>query len=317
MKTALLFPGQGSQYIGMGKDLYDNYPKAKEIIDLAGGELKKIIFEGPEESLKLTKYTQPAIFTVSAAAFEVFKSLIDFSKFEFVAAGHSLGEYGALYAAGFFNFKDGLEMVKARGNFIQTASEANAGIMAAIIGLEKAKLSEICKEASTQGVSTQGVCEMVNFNSPGQIVIAGTIDAVNKAVELANAAGALKCVILNVSGPFHSLLMSSAAEAMSKELEKYAIAKPVFGVYTNCDAQFTYDAGTVKEKLVRQIKSAVKWDESIKNIINAGFETFIEIGPGKVLTGLLKRIDKSRKALNIEDKTSLEKTITAIFSFPI
>ncbi|MDR2860401.1 MAG: ACP S-malonyltransferase, partial [Elusimicrobiota bacterium] len=210
-KICLMFPGQGSQTVGMGKDLYDKYPKAKEIFDLAGEELKKVIFEGPEETLKLTKWTQPAIFTVSIAAFEAFKSNIDVSKFEFIAAGHSLGEYSALCAAGFFSFEDGLKMVQARGGFLQTASEANKGTMAAVLGLEKQKILEVCKEASSIGV-----CEAVNFNCPGQIVIAGTIDAVNKAVELANKAGAIKCVILNVSGAFHSSLMKSASESMSK-----------------------------------------------------------------------------------------------------
>lgn len=303
-KIALMFPGQGSQYVGMGKDFYEKYPKAKEIIDLAGDELKKVIFEGPEDTLKITKYTQPAIFTVSMAAFEVLKENIDFSKHEFVAAGHSLGEYSALCAAGFFSFKDGLEMVKARGEYIQKASETNPGTMAAIMGMEKNAVEDICKQASNEGV-----CEAVNFNSPGQIVIAGTVAAVNKAVELATAAGAMKCVILNVSGPFHSSLMSQAADMMAEELKKYTFSEPSFGVYTNCDALLTKDSAIVKEKLVKQIKNAVKWDESVQNIINDGFDKFIEAGPGKVLSGLLRRIDRSKKALNVEDSVSLEKTI--------
>ncbi|MDR0823225.1 MAG: ACP S-malonyltransferase [Endomicrobium sp.] len=304
MKVCLMFPGQGSQSVGMGKDLYVQYPKAKEIIDLAGDELKKVIFEDPEDTLKLTKYTQPAIFTISIAAFEVFKEKIDISKYEFVSAGHSLGEYSALCAAGFFNFQDGLEMVKARGGFLQDASETNPGMMAAVLGLDKAVLIDICQKASDLGI-----CQPVNFNSPGQIVIAGKAEALQKAIELANAAGAMKCVMLNVSGPFHSSLMKAAADNMEKELAKYEFSVPKFPTYSNCDAALTDDKAIVKEKLVKQIHNAVLWDESINNIIKAGYDKFIEIGPGKVLSGLLRRIDRSKKALNIEDSASLEKTL--------
>ncbi|GHT37435.1 malonyl CoA-acyl carrier protein transacylase [Endomicrobiia bacterium] len=303
-KVVLMFPGQGSQSVGMGKDLYNRYSKAKEIIDLAGSELKKIIFEGPEETLKLTRYTQPAIFTVSIATFEVFKELFDASNVEFVAAGHSLGEYSALCAAGFFGFEDGLSMVRARGEFIQKASEENPGLMAAIIGMDKSAVEDVCKK-----VSELGVCEAVNFNSPGQIIVAGTVAAVNKAVELAAQFATAKTAILNVSGAFHSSLMTSASNSMGKELLKYNFDDPSFGVYTNCDALLTNDASFVKEKLVKQIKSPVKWDEIIQNVIVAGFDRFVEIGHGKVLSGLLKRIDKSKKALNIEDSISLQETL--------
>jgi len=303
-KITLMFPGQGSQTVGMGKELYDKYAKAREVIDSAGDELKRIIFEGPEETLRLSRNTQPAVFTVSMATFEVFKESFDILKNDFVAAGHSLGEYSALCAAGFFSFKDGLSMVKARGEFIQKASEENPGIMAAIIGIEESAVENICKQ-----VSNFGACEAVNFNSPEQIVIAGTSAAVNEAVKLAYEAGAKKTVILNVSGPFHSSLMASAAENMSRELEKYSFTVPSFGVFTNCDALLTRDLSTVKEKLVKQIKSPVKWSESIKNIIAAGFDKFVEIGPGRVLSGLLRRIDKSKKALNIENPVGLQKAL--------
>ncbi|MDR1122573.1 MAG: ACP S-malonyltransferase [Endomicrobium sp.] len=303
LKIALMFPGQGSQSVGMGKDLYEKYPKAKEIIDLGGDELKKIIFEGPQETLTFTRYAQPAIFTVSIAAFEVFKEFYDFKNIEFIAAGHSLGEYSALCAAGFFEFKDGLSMVKARGEFMQKASESHPGIMVAIIGLDSFVVEDICKQSSMYGV-----CEVVNFNAPGQVVIAGVIAAVNRAVELASIAHATKTVVLNVSGPFHSSLMSSASNNMAKELEKYDFNTPKFSVCVNCDASLITTA-KVKEKLARQIKSSVKWDESVKTIISLGFDKFIEIGPGKLLSGLLRRIDKSKRALNIDNCISLEKTL--------
>jgi [acyl-carrier-protein] S-malonyltransferase len=305
-KVCLMFPGQGSQVLGMGKDLYDNYQEAKKVFDIAGDDLKKVVFEGQEETLKLTKWTQPAIFTVSIAAFEVLKSKIDISKFDFVAAGHSLGEYSALCAAGFFSFSDGLKIVQARGGFLQAASEKSKGAMAAILGMDKQKLGDICNE-----VSSIGICEMANFNCPGQIVISGMFDAVNKAIELANVQAA-KCILLNVSGAFHSSLMTQAAQSMSNELDKYSFTKPNFAVYTNCDAALSSDISAIKPKLVKQINNAVKWDESITNIIKSGFDTFIELGTGRVLSGLLRKIDKSKKALNIEDCASLDKTLAQL-----
>lgn len=306
-KIALMFPGQGVQWVGMGKDLYNKYLKAKEVIDIAGDELKSVIFNGSEEVLKLSKYAQPAIFTVSVAVFEVFKELYDISVNNFVAAGHSLGEYSALCAAGFFDFRDGLAMVRARGEFIQKASEENPGTMAAIIGLKKSVVECICKQ-----VSSFGICEPVNFNSPEQIVIAGSLLSINEAIKLATVAGAAKCIILNVSGPFHSSLMISAADDMARELDKYNFNVPSFGVFTNCDALLTTDELSVKEKLIRQIKSPVRWDEIINNVIALGFDRFIEIGPGRILSGLLKRIDKSKRVLNIEDSMSLQKTLTEL-----
>ena len=300
-KLVLMFPGQGSQTVGMGKDFYDKYSVAKDIIDSCDDDLKNVIFSGPEESLKDTKYAQPAIFTISCAIFETLKSVFNLDNFEIVTAGHSLGEYSALYAAGFFSFKDGLNIVKARGGFIAQASDKNPGGMAAIIGMAKQDVIDVCKQASDEGV-----CEAVNFNSPGQIVISGTKAALAKAVELAQAKGAKRAIILNVSGPFHSSLMKPAAEQMKAELEKFNFLQPKYSIITNCDAQQTKDNSSIKEKLVKQICSPVLWDTSITNLINDGFDTFVEIGPGKVLSGLVRRIDKTKKILNIEKVEDLE-----------
>ncbi len=303
-KIMLMFPGQGSQYVGMGKDLYEKFSVAKDTIDAVGDELKKIIFEGTEEDLKSTQNAQPAIFATSIACFEVLKQSTDLNKFEIITAGHSLGEYSAMCASGIFSFKDGLSMVKARGGFIQKASEENPGTMAAILGMDKDTVVNICNQAGQIGV-----CDAVNFNSPGQIVISGNTQAVQKAVELAQAQGATKAILLNVSGPFHSKLMTPASEMMADELKKYTLNNPVYPVITNCDAELTKDSSNVKEKLAKQINNSVKWDASILNAVSCGTELFIEVGPQRVLSGLMRRIDKSKKVLNIEDSASLEKVL--------
>jgi [acyl-carrier-protein] S-malonyltransferase len=305
-KIGLLFPGQGAQYVGMGKELYDNHPEAKEVFDTAntliGFDLRKIVFEGPEDTLRQTNYTQPAIFVASLAAYSVLKAKLNIQDSACIAAGHSLGEYSAMAAAGIFSLKDGINLVKARGSFIQDASSKSSGTMAAIIGLDSSKIHEICKTAGP-------VCEAVNFNCPGQTVIAGTIEAVNKAVELANQAGATKSIVLNVSGPFHSSLMTPASIAMKGELAKYTFSAPRFPVVANCDAEISADTVSIKEKLVRQINSPVLWENTINRMIGSGVETFIEIGPGRVLSGLLRRIDKTKKSVNVEDLKSLEKVL--------
>ncbi len=305
-KIAIVFPGQASQYVGMGREFYETYSVAKDILDnsneTSGYDLKKIIFEGPIELLTQTLYTQPSVFVTSAMCFGVFLDHYPLPG-GFSLAGHSLGEYSALYAAGVFDFQTGLSLVKKRAEFIAAASSKNPGTMAAVIGLDESKVDEICKETGA---------EVVNFNSPGQLVIAGRRQAVTDAASKAKDRGAMKVVELNVSGAFHSTLMKEASDNMSLELNKVELKTAKLPVFMNCDALPTTSSEEIRKKLVIQIDHPVLWEKTIKNMLSDGTDTFIEVGPGKVLAGLIKRIERKTKILNVEDKKSLEETIAQL-----
>lgn len=307
MKTAFLFPGQGSQYVGMGKELAESFPAARSVIDRAaaalGPEYIDVFLSGPEEKLRQTRFTQVSLFVVSLAAYEVLRTS---GLKPDACAGHSLGEYSALCAAGAFDFETGLALVKARGEAIGAASEKVPGTMAAIVGLDRAVVEDLCRQASAQGV-----CQAVNYNCPGQIVIAGAVDAVRAAVAAAQAAGAPKSVVLNVSGPFHSSLMKPAADAMAGVLAGAALRAPAVPVVMNVDARPAADAEAVRRHLVRQIDHPVLWEDSLRTLFDLGCDRFIEVGPGRVLSGLLRRTDKSKKFSNIEDKKSADAVLAA------
>ncbi len=306
-KTAFLFPGQGSQYVGMGKELHDHFPVARSVFERAEAKLGRdcidVIFSGPEEKLRKTQFTQVSLFIVSLAAYQVVKAS---GRTADMMAGHSLGEYSALCAAGAFDFETGLDLVKARGEAIGEAAETIPGTMAALIGLDRSVVEEICVKASTLGV-----CQPVNYNCPGQIVVAGAVAAVEEAVKWAQAAGSPKSVRLNVSGAFHSTLMKPAADKMAGVLAKARIVAPTVPVVANVDAKPLQDPQAIREKLVHQIDHAVLWEDTLKYMIGAGVENFVEIGPGRVLSGLVRRTDKTRKFSNIEDKKSADALLLA------
>ena len=307
-KVAFVFPGQASQYPGMGRELAEKYVVARAVFEEAdqalGFSISKICFEGTEEELKQTANTQPAILTCSVAMFRVAAEqglLPDF------VAGHSLGEYSALVAAGSLKFSDAVQLVRKRGTYMQEAVPAGEGAMAAILGLPPAVVADACKRAAEHDV-----CAPANLNSHEQIVISGNAGAVKRAVEIANQLGAKRAVMLPVSAPFHSTLMMPAQEKLAKDLEKTEFVDLKWPLVTNVDADTEIKGSEARDALIRQVTMPVRWEESVRALIDEGVNTFVEVGPGRVLTGLLRQIERSVAALNIEDEKSLAMTLEKI-----
>ncbi len=300
-KRAILFPGQGSQYVGMAKDIAGNSSLAKELFELAekilGYKISEIMFDGPKEKLQQTQITQPAIFIHGSLLWNLVKGNLSADGF----AGHSLGEYTAVFASGALTFEEALTLVKKRAEAMAEAGEIQPGTMAAIIGLDKSKITEICNVASSVGIVTPA-----NFNSPGQIVISGSVAGVNKAVELSKEAGAKLARLLPVSGAFHSPLMESAQKKLTEALDSVNMKDTATPVYANVTARPVYSGIEIKELLKKQLFSPVLWESTIRNMIADGFTEFIEIGPGKVLQGLVKRIDKSVSIYGIDKFEDIE-----------
>lgn len=302
-KRAFIFPGQGSQYAGMGKELFENFKVARELFeeadDALGFKLSALCFNGPDEDLKLTTNTQPAILTVSVAAFRAVTS--EKALTADYLAGHSLGEYSALVAAGAISFADAVRTVRARGAFMQEAVPVGTGAMAAILGVEPEVLSEICAEAA-QGE----VVSPANFNSPGQVVIAGHATAVNRAIEIAKGRGYRKAMLLPVSAPFHCSLMAPAGERLAVTLAGISVSPLSLPVITNVEAEPNSDPERVKDLLVAQVSAPVRWEDSVRRMADLGVTSVVELGPGKVLSGLAKRISKEISATNVEDLATLQ-----------
>ncbi|MCI0571391.1 MAG: ACP S-malonyltransferase [Myxococcaceae bacterium] len=315
MTIAFVFPGQGSQAVGMGQELAAQFPEAKAVFDAAdaalGESLSRLCFEGPEESLKLTANTQPAILTVSVAAWEVFRRRGPAPAF---VAGHSLGEYSALVAAGSLSLKDAVRAVRARGTFMQEAVPAGVGAMAAVLGLEPSRVREVCEKAAQAG-GTGGKGEVVapaNYNSPEQTVIAGHATAVERAGALLKEAGAKRVVPLPVSAPFHCSLMDPVKPRLQALLGAVSVKAPTVPVVTNVEAAPNSDAARVVPLLLEQVSAPVRWVESVERLRALGVTRVVELGPGKVLCGLIKRIAKDIETFNVEDAASLNKALEGV-----
>ena len=308
---AFLFPGQGSQTVGMGRDLAENFSAAKAVFDEAddalGYSLSGLCFEGPEDQLRQTEFTQPAILTVSVATARV---LAEKGITPTVSAGHSLGEYSAHVIAGTLSFADAVSIVRSRGRYMQEAVPPNGGAMAAVLGLDAARIADLCQLASDEH---NAIVAPANMNAPEQTVISGETAAVNRAMELCKEAGAKRCVLLPVSAPFHCKLMEPAAERLAADLERAVFNDPAIPVASNVDARLVTRRSEARDSLIRQVTGAVRWTECIDLLrTSGGATTFIEVGPGRVLSGLLRQIDRTLPSLNVEDSSSLEKTVTAL-----
>ncbi len=308
MKTAFLFPGQGAQVVGMAADIVKEFHQAAEVFEQAneilGYDLKSLCFEGPEEKLNNTTFSQPAIFTTSAAIMEVLKTNPATSEIKpDVTAGLSLGEYSALYAAGLISFEDGLVLVQERGRAMQAAADATDGAMVSMIGLDEEKVSQLCAEAAAGEVLAG-----VNFNCPGQIVVSGSKTACDRAQQLAEKHGAIKAVRLAVAGAFHTEMMSSAAEKLGQALEKCEIAEPCdTKIIANINAEYYQSSEKIKQGLIKQLTCPIFWQKCMEKLLGEGIENFYEIGPGRVLTGLARRINRKTKVININSLDAIRK----------
>ena len=302
--TACIFPGQGAQYTGMGRDIYEQYPEAREVFDKAdeilGFSISSLCFEGPEKALKLTENTQPAVLTTSIAMLRVLEARTDLRP-DYLA-GHSLGEYSALVCAGALSFEDAVLAVHMRGKFMQEAVPVGTGTMTAVMKIKEARLRELCGEVSREGHIV--VC--ANINCPGQYVLSGHTAAVREVADLAKGEGAM-VIPLAVSAPFHSPLMKKAADALADWLDRITFSDLEIPLINNADAKFIHTGADAKDSLIRQMQAPVRWEESVRKLIGKGTGRFVEIGPGKVLSGLMKRIDRSVKTVNVSDPASIEK----------
>nr|WP_330381837.1 ACP S-malonyltransferase [Defluviitalea phaphyphila] len=305
MKVAFLFAGQGAQYVGMGKDLANNIKEAMEVFDEAQEvldfDIKKLCFEDPNKVLNKTEYTQPAILTVNIAALKAIEKEVKPD----ILAGLSLGEYGALVAGGAIDFKKAVNLVRKRGKFMEEAVPNGVGGMSAVLGLEKEVVENTLKTI------TEGIVEISNFNCPGQIVIGGEIKALKIAEEKLKNAGAKRVIPLTVSGPFHTSMLEGAAIKLEKELENIEFNNPAIPIISNVDADYV-KVENIKELLKKQVKSAVLFEQSINKMLEDGVDTFIELGPGKTLSGFVKKINRKVTVCNVEDMKSLEKTLKTL-----